>query len=139
VALSAVALSIGFFAPTAHADKSLTLSKGSCSVKSNSPSLRSGFITSSVSVVCSVATTVVVEYGVVEMDGLTEDSRVEVPFQKKSIAVLAGKSVTVSTATVACVSTESSNEELATRSRISIGSSQTAWDRTSPSSDSYSC
>jgi len=139
VALSVVALCLGFSAPTVHADKTLSLSKGSCSVKSNAPSLRSGYITSSVSVSCNVATTLVLEYGVVEMDGLTEDSRVEVPFVKKSISVLAGKTVSVTTSTVACVSTESSNEELATRSRISVGSTQTAWDRTSPSSDSYAC
>lgn len=137
--LPAVVLSLGFGAPVAHADKSLSLSKGSCSVKSNSPSLRNGFITSSVTVSCTVSTTVVVEYGVVEMDGLTEDARVEVPFQKKSVAVLAGKSLSVTTSTVACVSTEVSFEELATKARLSVGSAQTAWDRTSPSSDSYAC
>ncbi|MBU6316723.1 MAG: hypothetical protein KGR47_09475, partial [Acidobacteria bacterium] len=103
------------------------------------PSLRNGYITSSVSVSCTVASTVVVEYGVVEMDGITEDSRIEVPFQKKSVVVLAGKSVSVTTATVECTSTESSNEELATRARISVGSALTPWDRTSPSSDSYAC
>lgn len=139
VALPVVAVCLGFSAPTAHADMTLSLSKGSCSVKSNAPSLRSGYITSSVSVSCNVTTSLVVEYGVVEMDGLTEDPRVEVPFLKKSISVLAGKTVSVTTGTVACVSTESSNEELATRSRISTGSTQTAWDRTSPSSDSYAC
>ncbi|MFM7686695.1 MAG: hypothetical protein ACKPDI_12340, partial [Actinomycetota bacterium] len=117
----------------------LTVGKGSCSVKSNSPSLRSGFITSAVTVSCTVATTVVLEYGVVEMDGITEDSRVEVPFQKKSVAVLAGKSVSITTATVACISTESSYEELATKARISAGTALTAWDRTSPSTDSYAC
>ena len=139
VTLGAGLLPFFFGAPTAHADMTLTVGKGSCSVKSNSPSLRSGFITSSVTVSCTVATTVVLEYGVVEMDGITEDSRVEVPFQKKSVAVLAGKSVSITTATVACTSTESSYEELATKARISAGSALTAWDRTSPTTDSYAC
>ena len=131
--------SVAVGAPRAQADMTLTVSKGTCSVRSNSPSLRNGYITSSVSVSCTVASTVVVEYGVVEMDGITEDSRIEVPFQKKSVVVLAGKSVSVTTATVECTSTELSNEELATRARISVGSALTPWDRTSPSSDSYAC
>ncbi|MFM7686547.1 MAG: hypothetical protein ACKPDI_11585 [Actinomycetota bacterium] len=128
-----------FGAPTAHADMTLTVGKGTCSVKSNSPSLRSGFITSSVTISCTVATTVVLEYGVVEMDGITEDSRVEVAFQKKTVAMLAGKSASITTATVACISTESSYEELATKSRISASGALTAWDRTSPTTDSYAC
>jgi hypothetical protein len=73
------------------------------------------------------------------MDGLTEDSRVEVPFQKRSITVTAGRPVTVPTATGSCVSTESSNEELATKSRISAGTAVSTWDRTAPSTDSYAC
>lgn len=134
-ALAAVTLD----APSAMADKSLTVGKGTCSIKANAPTLKAGLITSSVSVSCSTSTTVVVEYGVVEMDGLTEDARIEVPFQKKSVAVIAGKSVLVSTPTVACVSTESSYEELATKTRISAGTAQSAWERTTPASDSYAC
>jgi hypothetical protein len=37
------------------------------------------------------------------------------------------------------VSTESSNEELATKSRISAGTAVSTWDRTAPATDSYAC
>jgi hypothetical protein len=137
--VAAAVAAVAVDAPSAMADKSLTVGKGSCSIRANSPSLKAGLITSSVTVSCSTSTTVVVEYGVVEMDGITEDARVEVPFQKKSVAVVAGKSVTLPTATVACVSTESSYEELATKTRISAGTAQSAWERTTPASDSYAC
>lgn len=141
IATSAVAVAaVGV--PSTHpamADKSLAVSKGNCSIKANPPTLKAGLITGSVTISCSISTTVVVEFGVVEMDGLTEDARVEVPFQKKSVAVVSRKAVTLATATVACVSTETSYEELATKTRISTGSAQSAWDRTTPGSDSFAC
>lgn len=129
---------LAFAAPLASASQTASYQKYNCTVRSLAPTLRSGQITGSLQVDCNVSTTVVVEFGVVEMDGTTED-RVEVAFQKRLVFVAAGRSTTVATATSPCVSTEVGNEELATRSRVTLSGTVSLWDRTTPPPDSYAC
>lgn len=122
----------------AFASQSANFGKYSCTIKALPPSLSRGSITGSAQIDCNVSTTVIVEFGVIELDGTVED-RVEVPFQRRSIAVIAGRSTIVLTTTSSCVSTEVGNEELATRARVTLSGTLTLWDRTSPPNDSYAC
>jgi hypothetical protein len=121
------------------ATTSSTFGKYNCTVKSLPPTLKSAAVTGSVQIDCNVSTTVLLEVGVVELDGSVEDPRIEVPFQKRSVAVIAGRSTFVPTATAPCVSTESGNEELATRARVTLSGTVSLWDRTTSANDAYSC
>ena len=123
---------------SAFAAQTVNFGRFSCTIKALPPTLSRGAITGSAQIDCNVSTTLIVEFGVVELDGNIED-RVEVPFQRKAIAVFAGRSIVVPTTTDTCVSTEPGNEELATRARVSLSGTLTTWDRTSPPNDSYAC
>lgn len=128
---------VGVDAP-AFASTSANFGKFSCTVKSLPPTLSKGSLTGTAQIDCNVSTTVIVEFGVVELDGAVED-RVEVTFQRRSVAVIAGRSTVIPTATASCISTESGNEEMATRSRVTLSGTVSLWDRTTPPNDSYAC
>lgn len=136
--LTALSVALAVGTPSALASQTATSGKFSCTVKSLAPVLRSGQITGSLQIDCNVAASLIIEFGVVEMDGTTED-RVEVPFQKRTLFVPVGRSTIVNTVTTSCVSTETGNEELATRSRITLSGTVSLWDRTTPPIDSYAC
>ena len=103
-------------------------------------------ISSSATVWCTQAATVTVTIGVVEMDGTTEDPTVELADRTFTVTVKATTNtklpqiVTVTAPTFTCVSTETDNEELATKARVALSSSAvSAVDRTVPSSNQYAC
>lgn len=125
--------------PGAHAAQSATTSTNKCTVTALAPTLTKTNLMGSVSVICTKATTVTVEFGVVEMDSTLEDVKVPIAPASKSVAVLAGKAVTVTTATVVCTNTETGNEEYATKARVNISGTVSAWDRTVPKTDQYLC
>lgn len=134
--LSLVALS----ASVTSAVQTTSFGKFNCQVRSLPPSItKAGSITGSVQIDCNVTTTVILEMGIVELDGFAEDPRIEVPFQKRSVVVIAGRSTVVPTSTGLCVSTEQGNEELATRARLTLSGTVSLWDRTSSANDAYLC
>ena len=103
-------------------------------------------ISASATVWCTQAATVTVTLGVVEMDGTSEDSRVEMADRNYTVNVKATTNsknpqlVLISLPSFACVSTESDNEELASKARVSLGSSAvSSIDRTVPLNNQYSC
>lgn len=132
-----VAMSIGV--PAAHAAQSASTSTNKCTITAVAPTLSKGNLTGKATVVCTKATTVTVEFGVVEMDSTTEDLKVPIAMASKSVAVSANKAVTVSTATKACLNTETGNEEYASKARVNISGTVSAWDRTVPKNDAFAC
>ena len=120
-----------------HASQSATSGKNRCTITAQAAVLRSGFITGSVAVTCTVASQIFVDIGVVELDGAVEDRIVEVPVSTRAISVSANKSVMVTTSSIRCISTETGNEELATKSRVNVAGVVSAWDRTAPLNDSF--
>jgi len=125
--------------PVAHAAQSATTTTNKCTVTALAPTLSKSMVTGKATVLCTKATTVTVEIGVVEMDSSLEDKVVPIPVASKSVAVSANKAVTVSTATKTCISTEAGNEEYATKARVNISGTVSAWDRTLPKTDSFAC
>lgn len=126
-------------ATPALAAQSITAGTNTCTVTALAPVLSRTSLTGSASVKCTVATTVTVEFGVIEMDGTTEDTRIPIALAKKSMAVKANTAVTISTAAATCLSTETGNEEYATKVRVSLSGPTSAYDRTTPANDSYAC
>ena len=134
---SVIATSVAL--PTLHAAQSATTSTNKCTVTAVAPTLTKTSLTGKATVVCTKATTVTVEIGVVELDGTVEDTKVPVAAASKTVAVTANKAVTVSTAVVTCLSTETGNEEYASKARVNISGTVSSWDRTVPKIDAFVC
>jgi hypothetical protein len=125
--------------PAAQAAQSATTSTNKCTVTALAPTLTKTSLTAKASVLCTKATSVTVEIGVVELDGTADDVKVPIAPSSKSVAVSANKAVTVTTATVTCLNTETGNEEYATKARVNISGTVSAWDRTVPKTDQFLC
>lgn len=142
VAASCCVAWLPFAAPVAAAQK-VVAGKNTCTVTSLAPVLTKGSTSStlqgSASVVCTLATALTIEISVVELDGSAEDTVVPVPLASKSLAVTANKAVVVPTLALKCVSTETGNEEYATKARISLAGVASAIDRTVPKLDAFAC
>jgi hypothetical protein len=123
----------------AGAAQSATAGTNKCTVTAVAPTLSKTSLSGKATVVCTVATTVTLELGVVEMDGTVEDAKAPIPVAAKSVAVKANTAVTVTTATLTCLSTEAGNEEYASKVRVNISGTVSAWDRTTPKADSFAC
>jgi hypothetical protein len=83
-----------------------------------------------------------VDLRVVELDGPTLsiiDPTIVIPRVVKVVTVSAGTSKTVVTGNVACVNTETGNEEYSSRARVTLFGTQSAADFTTPPIDSYAC
>ncbi|MEN9644323.1 MAG: hypothetical protein RL238_992 [Actinomycetota bacterium] len=132
-----VAMSVAV--PAAQAAQSATTSTNKCTVTAVAPTLSKTSLTGKATVPCTKATTVTVEIGVVEMESTVEDTKVPIAVASKSVAVSANKAVTVSTATMTCLNTETGNEEYATKARVNISGTVSAWDRTVPKTDAFAC
>lgn len=125
---------------TAFATATVTTSTNKCTITAKAPTLSSKKdLTGSVSVVCTAATVVTVELTVVEMDGTTEDPKVLMVSKSFSTAVKANTAVVITTNTATCISTETGNEEYATKGRVNLSGVVSSWDRTAPVTDSYAC
>jgi hypothetical protein len=126
-------------ATPASAAQSATAGSNKCTVTALAPTLSKTSLTGRASVVCTMATTVTVEFGVVEMDSTLEDTKVPIPMASKSVAVKANTAVTVNTATLTCLNTETGNEEYASKARVNLSGTVSAYDRTAPTNDSFAC
>ena len=147
--LSGFAVLVGLCIPVnAFAVQSVVYNKNTCKVTAIAPTLTATKqLTGSASITCTAATTVTLIISVVELDGTTlttEDPTVEVKLASVSVNVTAGGTVTTKTATATCVSTETGNEEFATKAQVSFGiisgvSYTSVVDRTVPKLDSFAC
>lgn len=125
---------------TALATTAASTSTNRCSITAKAPTLSSTKnLTGSVSVICTAATTLTVELTVVEMDSTAEDARVLMVSKTFTTAVRANTAMTVNTNTAVCISTETGNEEYATKGRVNISGVLSTWDRTVPATDAYAC
>jgi hypothetical protein len=125
---------------SAFATTSARTSTNTCSITARPPTLNARKqLTGSISVTCTAATVVTVDLTVIEIDGTTEDPRVLMVPKSFSTTVRARTAMTISTNTATCISTESGNEEYATKGRVNISGVVSAWDRTVPLTDSFAC
>ncbi len=133
-------LAVSFCVATeADAAQSVTAGKTKCTITAIAPILKGTILTGSATVLCTLASSVAVLVSVVELDGTLEDLKVEIPVKSIAVAVLANKAVTVTTASVTCTSTETGNEEFATKAAVNIAGTVSAYDRTVPKLDSFVC
>ena len=124
----------------ADAAQNVTAGKNRCTVTAVAPTLKGTTLKATATVLCTMAGSVAVLIGVVELDGTAEDLKVvEIPVKSIAVTVSANKAVTVTTATVTCVSTETGSEEFATRTAVNLAGTVSAYDRTVPKLDSYAC
>ncbi|CAB4364266.1 MAG: hypothetical protein F2681_09130 [Actinobacteria bacterium] len=138
-AFVAAALVVVTIPGVAHASTSVTAGTNKCTVTAIAPTLKGTLLTATATVLCTSASSVAVLVGVVELDGTVEDLKVEIPVKSIAVAVSANKLATITTATVTCVSTETGNEEFATKAAVNIAGTVSAYDRTVPKLDSYAC
>lgn len=152
---AAFAIVVGLLsAPTAEALKSVAWTTSgksySCSVTAVAPTLdtKSRYVTISSKVVCTVSVSVTVTMRLVEMDGTLEDSTNLMDSSTLNgyvATTLVGSKGYTFTYTIkrACVSTDSDNEEYATKASIAVFANSTAYasqvDRTVPKSNQYGC
>ena len=134
------ALSLGSgtaFAAVSVGSSSTTL----CTITAKAPTLNATKqLTGSASVVCNKSAVITLDIIVVEMDGTTEDAKaLGVQVLKLSASVKANVAQTFSTNTATCISTETGNEEYATKARVSLSGLVSTYDRTAPANDSYAC
>lgn len=123
----------------ADAAQNVTAGKNRCTVTAVAPTLKGTTLTGSATVLCTMAGSVAVLIGVVELDGTAEDLKVEIPVKSIAVSVSANKAVTIATASVACISTEAGNEEFATRAAVNLAGTVSLLDRTVPKTDAYAC
>ena len=125
-------------APSVEAAKTVTSGSNSCTVTALAPSLSKTTLTARASVLCTVATSVSVEIGAVELDGTTQQQ--VIPQKLSSVTVRARTTATVSI-TGACVNGDiGENEEYATKVMIKFGTSAwSAYDLTVPATNAYAC
>lgn len=139
IAIAAIA---SMCAPAAAASAATTVSAGStkCRVTSNPPTLGAGLrLMGTVTVRCTSAALVTVEVSVVELDGMVEDPTVITGTRVLTQALAKNESFTFATASRPCVNTEPGNEEYATKARVSLSGLVSAFDRTAPRTDAFSC
>ena len=122
-----------------HAAQAVTVGTNKCTITAIAPTLKGTTLTATSSVVCTKAGSISVETGVVELDGTVEDIKVQIKMTPKAVTVAANKAVVVTTASVTCLSTETGNEEFATKARVNIAGAVSAYDRTVPKADSFAC
>ena len=123
-----------------HAAQAVTVGTNKCTITAIAPTLKGTTLTATSSVLCTKAGSILVETGVVELDGTVEDIKVvEIKMTAKAVTVAANKAVVVTTASVTCISTETGNEEFATKARVNIAGAVSAYDRTVPKADSFAC
>ena len=142
-AVAAIAISV----PSASATQSASVVLSSklvniCYVTSILPTMNatSKLVYGTAKVKCSVASTVTVSMSVVELDGAVIDSKVELAEKTYTVTVRAGVDTLVNTGTFTCVSTETDNEELSTRVKVSPGGTTwSAYDLVTPSNNQYAC
>ena len=142
-AVAAIAISV----PSASATQSASVVLSSkllntCSVTSILPTMNATTksVYGTAKVKCSVASTVTVSMSVVELDGAVIDSKVELAEKTYTVTVKAGVDTLVNTGTFTCVSTETDNEELSTRVKVSPGGTTwSAYDLVTPSNNQYAC
>lgn len=138
--VSCIGALLGGFASPASAVQSVTAGKNKCTVTAVAPTLTATKgLSGKATVTCTLASSITVEIGVVEMDGTAEDTVVPIQVRSVSMAVSANKAATFTTATATCVSTETGNEEYATKARVNISGTVSAWDRTVPKTDAFAC
>jgi hypothetical protein len=125
--------------PTASAVQSVTAGTNTCTVTAVAPTLVKTTLTSNFKVVCTVSSVVTLEIGVVEMDGTLEDKVIPIAIKSVSVATTANKTVTAVGPSGTCVSTETGNEEYATKVRVNISGTVSAFDRSVPINDQYAC
>ncbi|MFM7686545.1 MAG: hypothetical protein ACKPDI_11575 [Actinomycetota bacterium] len=129
-------------APAAGVAAATNLSAGStkCRITANPPTI--GFasrLVGTVTVRCSSTALVTVEVTVVELDGTVEDPTVITGTKVLTQTLTKNESFTFSTTARTCVNTEPGNEEYATKARVSLSGLMSAFDRTMPRRDSFSC
>lgn len=143
VALSTLALAVPSASATQSASVTLT-SKivNTCSVTAILPTMNNTtkVVYGTAKVKCTTLSTISVAMSVVEMDGTVIDSKVELAEKVYTITVKANTDTLINTGTFTCVSTESDNEELTTRARVSPGGTTwSAYDLVTPSNNQYPC
>lgn len=143
-----VALStLGLVVPSASATQSASVTLTSkivntCSVTAILPTMNNTtkVVYGTAKVKCTTLSTISVAMSVVEMDGTVIDSKVELAEKVYTITVKANTDTLINTGTFTCVSTESDNEELTTRARVSPGGTTwSAYDLVTPSNNQYPC
>lgn len=143
VALSALGIAV----PSASATQTVSVlltSKilNTCSVTSILPTMNGStkVVYGTAKVKCTVAGTVSVSMSVVELDGSSIDSTTELAEKVYTVTVKANTDTLINTGSFTCVSTESDNEELTTRAKVSPGGSTwSAYDMVTPSTNQYPC
>ena len=125
--------------PTASAVQSVRAGTNTCTVTAVAPTLVRTTLTSNFKVVCTVSGVVTLEIGVVEMDGTLEDKVIPIAIKTVSVVTTATRTVTAVGSSATCVSTEPGNEEYATKVRVNISGTVSAFDRSVPINDQYAC
>jgi hypothetical protein len=114
-----------------------------CSITAITPSVNrtTKVITTSATVKCNITGMVSFTLQVVEMDGTIEDSVIQVPEFRKDVSITkANTNVTFAYSTgYKCTSTESDNEELATKAKIGLGTAWSTIDRVAQASNVSPC
>ena len=130
----------------ADAAQSVTNGTVKCTVTAVAPTLTLNKLSGYMNLVCTGATTVQVISTFVEMDGSTlstEDPSWTVTKLSTWVVVsssLANKVIKVPTTTVTCSDTDKlEKEEYATKAMLNLGGKTSAWDRTVPANNSFSC
>lgn len=146
LSVAAAAVSLAVVPGVADAAQSVTNGSVKCTVTASAPVLLLGTLTGSMNVVCTGVTTVEVVSTLVEMDGsslsIEDPAWVVRPTSTwvKVTASLVNKTVKILTSTVACGNTDlNEKEEFATKAMLNLGGKTSAWDRTVPANNSYSC
>jgi hypothetical protein len=136
----AIAATLLLGTPQADASTSAKSGATSCTVTAVKPTLTTTKqLTGSATVVCTAAVAITVEVTVVELDGTVEDPTVLMAVKKLAISAAKNVTYTVPTATVTCISTETGNEEYASKARVSLSGLVSTYDRTVPLNDSFAC
>jgi hypothetical protein len=145
----ALAIAAGFAAVTpAHAIQSVSvkLTSGAtrtCSITAITPSVNrtTKVITTSATVKCNITGMVSFTLEVVEMDGTIEDAVIQVPEFRKDVSITKANTNTTFAYTTSykCTSTESDNEELATKAKIGLGTVWSTIDRVAQASNTSPC
>ena len=112
-----------------------------CTITAKAPTLNATKqLTGSATVTCNKSAAILIDVIVVEMDGTAEDpTNLGVKLLQLSTSVTANVAKTISTNTATCISTETGNEEYATKARVSLSGLVSTYDRTVPANDSYAC
>jgi len=138
VGLLVVIAGLGSSAPGVDAAKTVTSGAYSCTVTAVTPSLSKTTLTARATVFCTVATSVSVEIGAVELDGTTQTQII--PQTLRSITVKARTNASVSVAGACRDSDPGEKEEYATKVMIRFGTSAwSAYDLTVPATNAYAC